>query len=107
MFPAAKADEVPATEKAEAPPKDKRKRPALDASSVLVLDAAVAKVLGANKFKDWSTKALAEAVAMLKEVDVDSRTLQNNYLIRLRETTGTKANAMYDAEKAKWRWAKV
>jgi hypothetical protein len=107
VFPAAKADEVPATEKAEAPPKDKRKRPALDASSVLVLDAAVAKVLGANKFKDWSTKALAEAVAMLKEVDVDSRTLQNNYLIRLRETTGTKANAMYDAEKAKWRWAKV
>jgi KaiC/GvpD/RAD55 family RecA-like ATPase len=75
-----------------------------DASIVLVLDALVAKTLEANKVKAWSTRELAQALAMRDELEVDSKTLQNTHLVRIREMKGTKANRSYDPNTKRWKW---
>lgn len=69
-----------------------------------VLDKALEKILKTNKIKEWSTREIAEAMAMRQEVEVGSKTLQNRSLVELRETNGTVASRSYDPVKKKWRW---
>ena len=73
------------------------------AAVIMVLDLAVKKLLAANKIKEWSTRELAEAMAMRAEIEIASKTLQNKNLVSLRETQGTVANKSYDPSKKRWR----
>ena len=68
-----------------------------------VLDKAVRSVLASNPSRAWNTKELAEALAMREDVEVDSKTLQNVGLIRLRERYSTYANRAYDPATKRWR----
>jgi hypothetical protein len=70
----------------------------------LILDKAIAATLRANTLKEWSTKEMAEALAMRPEIEVSSKTLQNGMLHSVRESKGTVANRCYDPSKRKWRW---
>jgi hypothetical protein len=102
VFPSGAAKEAePKTDDGEA---DRKRAKNFDAAAVLVLDTVIAAILGENKLKSWSTREIAQAVAMDGRVDVDSKTLQNTHLIRLRETKGSKANRMYSPQTKKWKW---
>ena len=93
------ADAKPARSKSQV----KRSDPGL----LMILDGAVEKVLAANKLKGWSTRELSETLAMREEIDVESKTLRNSHLIRVRETKGTKSNRFYDPATQRWRWVAV
>lgn len=71
----------------------------------MVLDAAIVSVLKANKLKAWTTRDLAEVVAMRDDIDVGSKSLQNKYMRVLRETKGTAASTAYDPLTKRWRLA--
>lgn len=93
---------APAKESARAP---ESVRSALaEASTTVVLDAAVAAVLASNPAKAWVTKELSQMVAAREEIEVSSKTLENQQLVRLRETKGTKAHACYDPATKRWKW---
>jgi len=80
--------------------KNNRHNPGL----LLLLDKVIAGELGKNKLRAWTTKELAQALAMRDDVEVDSKTLQNTHLVRVRETKGTKASKLYDPVTKRWKW---
>jgi hypothetical protein len=100
--------------KAELPSRDVKpageKKPTVAAEAFVKnsLDAAVNAVLASNKVRNWTTKELAEAVAMREEINIDSKTLRNRHLIALREDSGTKASKYFDpakpARNGQWQW---
>lgn len=73
-----------------------------------VIDGAVGAILQANPLRAWTQRDLAEAVAMQKEISIDSKTLASTYLIRVREEKGTLAHRAYDPLRSRnagrWRW---
>ena len=73
-----------------------------------VLDRVVEEILRANPSRSWTHVDLAEACAMDKRIEVPSKTLNNNHLIRLREDSETVANGCYDPLRnrslGRWRW---
>ena len=75
-----------------------------DAATILVLDTAVAQTLASNRIKAWTTKELAQVIAMRDDVEVSSKTLENRQLIALRENSTTRANRFYDAATKRWKW---
>lgn len=74
-----------------------------DGAAMEIIDKAVAQVLAANPARDWSTRDLAEAVAVRPEIEVSSSRLRQASLVDLREQSGTVANAAYDPMKKRWR----
>ena len=72
-----------------------------------VIDEEVGAILEANPLKTWTQRDLAEAVAMRELVTIDSKTLANIYLIRVRERKGTLCNRAYDPQRnprtGRWR----
>lgn len=74
------------------------------AATILVLDTAVAQTLQSNKLKAWTTKELAQVIAMRDDVEVSSKTLENRQLIELRENSTTQANRCYDPATKRWKW---
>lgn len=75
-----------------------------DGVTLEIVEAAVKKVLGTTIGKDWTQKALAEAVAMDESiVNVPSGMLARNHLVRLRENADSAASKWYDPVKCRWR----
>lgn len=70
-----------------------------------VLDRAVISVLAANKVRAWTTRDLAEALAMRDDIGVSSKTLQNVQLVALRERKDSRARACYDAATRRWKFS--
>lgn len=100
-----KADSLvaaPAKESARAP--ESVRSAVAEVATTLVLDKAVAAVLASNKAKAFTTKELSQMVAAREEIEVASKTLENQQLVRLRETKGTKAHACYDPATRRWKW---
>ena len=96
---------APAKESARAP--ESVRSAIAEATTTMVLDGAVAAVLKSNPAKAWTTKELSQMVAARDDVEVASKTLENQQLIRLRETKGTKAHACYDPATRRWKWKGV
>lgn len=100
-----KADSLaaaPAKESARAP--ESVRAAVAETTTAIVLDGAVAAVLRSNPAKAWTTKELSQMVAAREDVEVSSKTLENQQLIRLRETKNTKAHACYDPATKRWKW---
>lgn len=74
------------------------------AATLFVLDGAVTQTLQSNRVKAWTTKELAQVIAMRDDVEVSSKTLENRQLIELRENSTTVANRCYDAATKRWKW---
>lgn len=72
-----------------------------------VIDEEVGEILKTNPLKTWTQRDLAEAVAMRERVTIDSKTLANIHLIRVRERKGTLCNRAYDPQRnpktGRWR----
>jgi hypothetical protein len=94
-----------ATEEKPAPPAVKGE-PAGPSKAVVVgvIDKLLGEILSENRLKPWSTKALAEAIAMADKIEVSSKTLQNSVLRDLREIKGTIASKCYDPKTQRWKW---
>ena len=71
---------------------------------VSILDNAVMQVLASNTLRAWNTRELAQAVAMREEVECSSKTLQNKWLVDLRERSTTRVNKCYDVATARWKF---
>lgn len=95
---------APSKGKPESKRSDARRSEIATAATLLVLDTAVSAVLSTNPSKAWSTKELAQAVAMREEIEVSSKTLENRQLTELRENKTTRANGLYDVATKRWRW---
>lgn len=68
------------------------------------LDLALRKALGEVKGKEYSTREIAEKLAMREDIEIGSEALRRRHLITLRETKGTFANSAYDSDKKRWRF---
>ena len=88
-----------------APVKAAPKGSALDLIVGGIIDKALAALLSSNPLKKWTTKEVAEALAMSEGVEISSGHLRNaaGPLIRLRETRGTYASRAYDPLAKHWR----
>lgn len=71
---------------------------------VAILDNAVMQVLASNTLRAWNTRELAQAVAMREEVECSSKTLQNKWLVDLRERSTTRANKCFDPATGRWKF---
>lgn len=82
-----------------------------DAEIMSRLDDAVITVLKENPTREWKTLDLAIELASGKAyaIDVDSKTLQNTHLVRLRENKESASNRCFNGKKGKggrWRYQK-
>lgn len=75
-----------------------------------VLDEIICDILKENPLKEWTNKAIAEAVAMDERCEYSSASLTRNRqgltLMSLREDKEKRANKLYDPSLKKWRWKK-
>jgi len=73
-----------------------------------ILDKAVVAELSDTPGKWWTTRALAEAVAMRDEIGTKSSTLEHHALKNLRESKSTTVNrsGLYDNKRRVWIWRK-
>lgn len=70
------------------------------------VDEAIVAVLSSNPSKPWSTRALADAVAMRTGIEVGSEALRK-YLPEVREDKTTQAHRMYDPMAKVWLYKKL
>lgn len=70
------------------------------------VDEAIVAVLASNPSKPWSTRALADAVAMRTGIEVGSEALRK-YLPEVREDKTTQAHRMYDPMAKVWLYKKL
>ena len=75
-----------------------------DANLEIVADV-VLKLLKSDRSQDWSTSALADAVATDERVDISSSSLKQRHLILLREDNTQPASQYYNADTSKWRYS--
>lgn len=79
-------------------------------TSLEVLNDTVVNFLKRNPVKPWSTKDLAEALAMEEGMGLGSKVLQNRWLPELREAKGPdgkprhQAHFLYHTRDKRWQW---
>lgn len=74
--------------------------------ALTLVDDILSDILQDNPLKEWSNKALAEALAMQERIAYSSAHLNRNVLVKLREDKEKRANKLYDPLTKRWRWKK-
>ncbi|MAF95635.1 MAG: hypothetical protein CMM60_07770 [Rhodospirillaceae bacterium] len=69
-----------------------------------IINEVVIELLQSDRFKNWSQKALAEAVATDERIEIGSSQLRQRYLKDLREDNSQPASRYYNAGTRKWRY---
>ena len=75
-----------------------------DAQLEIVADAVLGQ-LESDRGRDWSTSALADAVATDERVDISSSQLKQRHLKMLREDKAQAVSQYYNTETARWRYS--